>query len=81
MINPRPGLEEELRLNKEAGDKFRTMYYYRHMACPTCKSIHLTTTYMGIILNLDNMDSYKDTNIATCSCGWKGMVHDLKGSI
>ena len=81
MINPRPGLEEELRLKKEAADKFRTVYYFRHMACPKCGNIYLETTYMGNVLNYDDMEAYQDTNTAKCSCGWSGIVHDLKGHV
>jgi len=81
MITPRPELPEEHRLMREEGDKFRSLYYYKHMACPKCGNVHLETTYMGIVLNYNDMNSYKDTNRAKCSCGWNGIVHDLKGSI
>ena len=81
MIAPRPGLPEEIRLRREEADKFRTLYYYRHMSCPKCGSIYLETTYMGDVLNTDDMESYKDTNTAKCRCGWRGIVHDLKGAI
>lgn len=81
MIVPRPGLPEDIRLLREEADKFRSLYYYRHMACPKCGSIYLETTYMGVVMNLGDMDSYRDTNTAKCRCGWKGIVHDLKGGV
>lgn len=81
MITPKPGLSPEYIAMREMMDKFRIMYYYKHMACPKCGSVHLSTTYMGIILNHECMESYKDTNEAKCSCGWSGIVHDLKGHV
>ena len=82
MLVPRPGLPEEIRLLREEADRFRTLYYYRHMACPKCGNLYLETTYMGNVLNYEDMNSYKDTNTAKChSCGWQGIVHDLKGAV
>ena len=55
----------------------RELYYYKHIACPNCGSIHTHSTYMGYIFDRDNPESFKDENLATCKCGWRGKVHDL----
>lgn len=46
-------------------------YYDLHHVCPRCgKADNYQQTCVGVLGD-------KDTNQATCICGWVGIVHDL----
>lgn len=47
-------------------------YYKSHVACPVCGSVETGQTYLGFLRP-------PDLNKAWCSCGWEGVVDDLKG--
>ena len=49
-------------------------YNENHRRCPDCSGLELETTLMGCI---QMTDDHVDSNYAYCSCGWKGIVHDL----
>lgn len=50
-------------------------YRVAHTYCPQCGSARLTTTTMGHLPS--SRGEYRDTNRATCECGWRGTVHQL----
>lgn len=54
-------------------------YYDGHRACPACGIVDgMETTCVGMIDYPETDPRYRDRNRATCSCGWVGIVHDLK---
>lgn len=59
----------------------KTQRYYReHKRCPACRNETLRQSYVGFIEDGDDIfKPYKDTNKASCKCGWEGIVHDLVG--
>jgi len=59
-------------------ETFFKRYNAAHRRCPECGSTHNTQTLVAKVLDLENKDSYRDTNNAICvDCGWNGIVHDL----
>jgi len=53
-------------------------YRKKHTRCPNCGNASTSQTLMGFVLNLDDPDSYRDENNASCrKCGWSGTVHEL----
>lgn len=50
-------------------------YYLQHKNCPNCISGDYSTTEM--LLKFTGKDDFIDNNRVTCTCGWKGLVHDL----
>jgi hypothetical protein len=46
-------------------------YYAQHKACPKCGNTKTGQTYVGFL-------QHPYTNKAWCSCGWSGIVDDLK---
>ena len=61
-------------------EKYRMLddYYEKHKCCPFCGSKRLRCTLLGMIMNINNPNSYKDTNNALCeNCGWSGKIDDL----
>lgn len=46
-------------------------YRERHAVCPRCHGEDIEQTTLGFVL------AVYDTNRASCSCGWKGIVDDL----
>lgn len=55
----------------------REVYYYKHILCPACANLHTSQTYAGCTFDRDHPDEFRDMNLATCKCGWRGRVHDL----
>lgn len=51
------------------------LYHELHRACPICGSTSIETTCVGHIM-LD-LETARDSNNATCLCGWSGEVHDM----
>jgi predicted RNA-binding Zn-ribbon protein involved in translation (DUF1610 family) len=52
----------------------REEYYNKHWACPKCGNTVILSTLMGYIFTGEN---FKDRNSVICSCGFKGIYHDL----
>lgn len=52
-------------------------YYNAHSHCPKCHSTKHSSTYMGYIMDPNNISAYKDENKVMCKCGWSGITHDL----
>jgi len=53
-------------------------YYKKHKCCPSCGSKMLRCTIVGMLMDINNPNSYKDTNNALCeNCGWSGKIDDL----
>ncbi len=50
-------------------------YDREHAVCPVCRGDNVCTTTMGILWLPGQ--AIKDTNRATCICGWKGIRHDM----
>lgn len=50
-------------------------YYLQHTNCPNCIDGDYSTTDMLVKFTGD--DDFIDNNRVTCTCGWKGLVHDL----
>lgn len=65
----------------EMRDKFTKEYNSHHKFCPKCANDQIKQTYVGIVFDLSNPDSYQDINRATCKCGWEGTIHDLVESL
>lgn len=57
-------------------DEFISQYDDQHTYCPECGGENISHTLKGIMLP-DDHSKYRDTNRATCQCGWEGIVHDL----
>ncbi len=53
-------------------------YYNNHSHCPKCGYDSCSRTYMGYIMNADEVDNFKDENKVKCKCGWSGIVNDLR---
>ena len=53
----------------------RNAYYLMHSLCPNCGRGDVERTCLGYIFYGAKT---KDENRATCSCGWKGIVHELQ---
>lgn len=51
-------------------------YNSEHSFCPNCGSDNIEQTCVGYIFY--DIETFKDENRAICSCGWRGIVHDLK---
>lgn len=67
--------DEEYRKRR---DEFYQKYREEHRCCPNCGSRNYTMTLLGIPLNLDKADEYRDINSCHCQdCGWRGIRHDL----
>jgi len=68
--------EKELRvgIKKKFRRLVRMAYYDSHQACPKCQEI----TFHGLKnCEFIDLETAKDVNCCTCSCGWSGIVHDL----
>ena len=67
--------------NSNEGKAIFDEYYKKHKCCPSCGSKMLSCTLLGMIsfqMNINNPNSYKDTNNAICeNCGWEGTIDDL----
>ncbi len=69
-----------------AGDKIlKDVYDAAHRACPKCGSTGLAVTYIGYVATAEYIGGpsyypagHRDENEAKCTCGWKGICHDLK---
>lgn len=51
-------------------------YNSEHSCCPSCGNDNIERTCIGYFFY--DIKTFKDENRATCSCGWKGVVHDLQ---
>jgi len=51
-------------------------YDKKHQVCPECGKEDLYLTLMGN-MGFPADPSFKDTNTATCDCGWVGTRHDM----
>lgn len=69
----------KLDMNKlrDDADKFRDKYKKDHECCPNCGATGHISTLAGFILDLRNMEAYKDKNDCECvECGDKHIAHD-----
>jgi len=58
-------------------NEFLKEYDSNRVCCPKCKSRFYTTTLQGYVLDLNDMESYKDLNTCVCrDCGDKHTFHD-----
>lgn len=65
--------EEAKKINKkEAMD----IYYSMHSLCPNCGQDGVERTCVGYWFY--DIKTFKDENRAMCSCGWRGIVHELQ---
>ena len=58
---------------------FLKQYYIDHKCCPKCGCDKSTQTYLGIPVDSEHPENYKDTNICICDydvCNHKHTVHD-----
>jgi hypothetical protein len=53
----------------------RISYYLMHSLCPNCGKDDVERTCVGYIFY---GTEFKDENRAMCSCGWRGIVHELQ---
>jgi RNA polymerase subunit RPABC4/transcription elongation factor Spt4 len=66
--------EEQSRL----AHKRREMYYENHSCCPQCGSKNFSSTYIGYVVVVGRVEKeFKDENRVSCTCGWRGITHDL----
>ena len=58
-------------------EEFMEQYDSMHEACPKCGSLSCRSTLVGYILNMSDMESYKDLNTCTCmDCGDIHTTHE-----
>lgn len=53
----------------------QSRYYVEHSVCPSCGNDEIETTCIGFVYT---GPAFRDENMATCQCGWHGVVHDLQ---
>lgn len=54
------------RVHREKSDAFHKRYALEHALCPKCGHDKYSSTYAGYILDLGNMDKYKNENDTVC---------------
>lgn len=68
------------RESEKIADKFRKKYKKDHAYCPKCKGENYRTTLAGYILDVNNLEAYKDLNECSCtSCGDVHTFHERVG--
>jgi hypothetical protein len=58
-------------------DEFRKKYSLEHECCPKCGEKNHASTLGGYVLDLRNLEAYKDKNDCECvECGDRHITHD-----
>lgn len=58
-------------------NEFLKKYQEEHRYCPKCGSDKYMTTLVAYMVDIDNLNDYKDLNNCDCSdCGDKHIVHE-----
>lgn len=56
-------------------DQEAETYQQAHRSCPRCGKTH--NKGLSTFVPVEAPEQYRDEHRATCTCGWKGIVHDL----